>query len=141
MDWPQSITPTLNYATDLKRNGNYEESLSTYLYCINECGFLSTEVARCMAKILCAMNDYYEALLVLITCINAENSNPRPSECDTVLLRDCLIAARNGNIKPLLNRTRSVSGNPYYTMVKPNAKLLESIDKAIHLLKTCNYLR
>lgn len=140
MDWPPSITPALNYATELKRNGEYEEALSTYLYCINECGFLATEVARCMAKILCAMNDYYEALLVLITCIQTETCTPRPSESDTVLLRDCIVTAQAGNINPLFNRTKIISGNPCYTMVKSNAKLLQALDKAIVLLKTCKYL-
>ena len=140
MDWPQSITPALNYATELKRSGEYEEALSTYLYCINECGFLATEVARCMAKILCAMNDYYEALLVLITCIPAETCSPRPSEQDTIILRDCIVAARKGDIIPLFRRMKIISGNPCYTLVKSNPELLQALDKAILLLETCKYL-
>ena len=132
---------------DYKRAGRYDEAFEAYIQAISICDCLYTELGRMFCKTLCSMNEYYYAMYLLFVCAAAkweESTIPKTGDklfdemiekrfgstsmstaCanDFFELRDCVVKAANGDLKPLFERTKEVSGNPNYRNVKTDYEI------------------
>lgn len=145
---PYQHQETIVMAANLKRVQKYDEALSLYLHVINDFGQLTTETGRMMAKTLCSMNEYLAAFSLLLYCANAkwkdfvevpktlystnsplvemlEQPLPTASAADFYLLIDCVKYATNGDLKPLYERTKAVSGQPNYKNEKSDDEIIQ----------------
>ena len=143
---PTACESTITHAAVLKRRGLYDESLNEYFSVINK-GYFTTEIGRMMAKTLCAMNEYQIALIILYECAKSKwedsvgvnpmysaifgnamdkfkHTLPTASANDFYLLRDAIIEAKNGNLSPLYERTKEVSGQIDYRNEKSNTQII-----------------
>jgi hypothetical protein len=133
-------------ATQLKRQKQYDAAIAKYFEAI-KLGYFTTEIGRVMCKTLCAMNEYQIAFLLLFSCANVKwrdtiRINPMygaagqdllqkmgrelPTACanDFYLLRDAIHQGAKGDLKPLFERTKEVSGQKNYQNVKTNNQIL-----------------
>ena len=107
------------------------------------------------------MNEYDSAMWLIFVCaaakwetsmnvpktgnklldeMNEKRFGSMPTACahDAFELRDCVVKAANGNLKPLFERTKAVSGNPNYRNVKTDYEIRTicyDFCKAANLLK------
>ena len=154
---PNYIYTYVDNGRDYKRIAKYDEAVEMYIQAISTCGCLYTEVGRMFAKTLCAMNEYLHALIILHACASVKwedqlsfnktgnsvldeamqnyyGGKPMPTACatDFYILRDGIVDASKGNLKPLKERTKEVSGNPNYSFEKSDKEI---IDACIYICK------
>ena len=109
----------IDNAAILKRNKEYDESLSLYFDVISR-GYLTTEILRMMAKTYCAMNEYLAAFVLLLTCERVVHGYAP----DFYILKDAIVCAKNGDTIPLFERTKEVSGQRNYQNEKSNSEII-----------------
>lgn len=145
---PNYVADLVEKGRDYKRIGQYEEAFEAYVQAISICGCIYTEVGRMFAKTLCAMNDYDAAFWLLLVCANAKwetsmnvpktgnkyfdemnekrfSNMPTACAADFYELRDCVKQAAQGDLKPLFERTKAVSGNQNYKNVKSDYEIVQ----------------
>ncbi len=134
---------TTDLALSQKRNGDYEKSIINYLDALE--GSASAHFMhalppgglRDMSKVLIAANEYTYAYDILLSIfrvmVNYETSLNKDAlyllqqtKMDIIVFGGC---AKKHNINQLLKETASYSGNPYYSFVKPENKIIEELDK------------
>jgi len=140
---PNYVNSYVDKGRDYKRIEMYDEAVEMYMLAISTCGCIYTEVGRMFCKTICAMNEYTLAFVILFECakvdidyakkINYPEGN-MPSVIDFCLLRDCVVSASKGNLKPLFNRTKEVSGNQNYKFVRNESEIKSDCDKLCKLM-------
>ena len=125
-----------NKAVEQKREGKYDESLSSYFEVINNSDeTLSVDLCRGLAKTLCAANEYDAAFSLLLMCTVYTIDTSIIGQNDSRLLNSCamdcaLIAmgikkASEGEPEMLMQRTKDISGNPSYSFAVSPDEIIE----------------
>lgn len=131
---PEKYGTILYDAVEAKRNGDYEKSFKLYLMIANDTFMLPTELCRGMAKVLCCMNEYNLALLLLyysaISRWQDAGKMLTASAYDFLILFDCMKKAKANDMAPLFKRTKDVSGRSNYKNVKSNLEISADIEVA-----------
>ena len=132
--WPSMYDNIANQALSLKRQLRYDESIITYVDLVEQIGYLPTELGRSIAKVCAAYQAYDFALPMLLVCANVkwsqvvkapdfvykidpeaakrmEQELPTASAGNFYDLRDAMVSAAKGNVKPLLKLSAEFSGN------------------------------
>lgn len=157
-EWPSDYGNICQNALDLKRAHQYDDSLAAYIYVIRASGKMMTEVGRSMAKTLCAMNDFVDSILFFYFSANAkweatvcapaelyginpefakslEQSMPTAAAANFFDIRSCIKQAANGNVDPLIDLAKGMSGNEAtYRLIKNRYEIINESQEIVQCL-------